>query len=362
MLRHYEQHEGGVKIYTKKVLSYLLTLGHDNTYVLFYKNPDLIGTYKEYDNVEEVCMRCPSDIVWDQVVVPWLAWKNRVDVIFNPKFTVPFFTKRKKVFVLHGSEWFVIPEAFLWYDRIYTKIMVPLYCKHATRFITVSRTVMKDAIRFSNVSPDKITPIYNGYESDIFNVIQDGKCLNEIKVKYGLPDNYILWVGQLYPPKNFGNILRALALIKDEIPHKLLVVGEERWRSSVDIQLIDELQLGSHVQFTGWVEHADLPAIYNQAKLFVFPSLYEGFGIPLLEAMACGCPVLTSKTGSPPEVVDDAALLVDPSNPNEIAEGIIRLINNEGARDALIQSGLERAASFSWEKTAREVLSVLVKN
>jgi len=240
--------------------------------------------------------------------------------------------------------------------------MVPLYCKYATRFITVSRTVKKDAVRFSKVDAEKITPIYNGYESNIFKVIQDKEYLQEIMDKYKLPEKFILWVGQLYPPKNFGNILRALALIRDKIPHKLVVVGEERWKSQGDIKLIDELQLGDRIQFTGWVTHDGLPAIYNKAELFVFPSLYEGFGIPLLEAMACGCPVLTSKTGSPPEVVNGAALLVDPQDPNEIAEGIIRILEEERMRSTLIRDGLKRVGSFGWEKTAREVLDVIAKD
>lgn len=359
MLRHYEQHEGGVKVYTQNLLPHILSMDSENHYVLMYQNPGLIGTYENYTNADEVALPIPGTILWDQIAVPWIEKKKKLDVIFNPKFTVPFLSRAKKVFVLHGSEWFVIPETFLWYDRLYFGKFTALYCRHADKFITVSRTVKRDVVKFTGVNPDKVVPIHNGYDQNLFDVITDSDRLKAVKQKYQLPDRFIVWVGQIYPPKNVGRLLQAFWQIKDGIPHHLVIVGEERWKAKGELQLIEDLGIQDRVHFTGWVSHDDLPVIFNLAELFVFPSLYEGFGIPLLEAMACACPVITSKTGSPPEVVEGAGHLVNPLDVNDIAKGISEALSNHGLREARIQKGLERVKSFSWEKCAKEVLDVI---
>jgi glycosyltransferase involved in cell wall biosynthesis len=180
-----------------------------------------------------------------------------------------------------------------------------------------------------------------------------------VRQAYQLPERFILWTGQIYPPKNLGRLLEAFARVKDKIPHKLVIAGEERWRAKGDLELTERLGLKDRVYFTGWVSHDDLPAFYNLADLFVFPSLYEGFGIPLLEAMACGCPVLTSTTGTPPEVVDGAGYLIDPIEVDDIAAGICETLSNPGRRKAMTEKGLEQVKDFSWEKRARQTLKVI---
>jgi glycosyltransferase involved in cell wall biosynthesis len=359
MLRHYDQHEGGIKVYTKNLLFHLLSIDTKNSYVFMYQHPKLIGTYADYPNVEEIVFRIPSSILWDQIAVPWIAKNKKVDIIFNPKLTTPLFGRQKKVFVIHGAEWFVIPETFLWYDRWYFKNFIPLYYRHADKYISVSETVKKDIVKYTHIDPNKVTPIYHGFDSNLFQVVHDQDHLLSVKKRYQLPDQFILWTGQLYPPKNFGRLLRGYAAVKDEIPHQLVVAGELRWKAKGDIQLIEDLDIKDRVQFAGWVFHDDLPAFYNLAELFVLPSLYEGFGIPLIEAMACGCPVLTSTTASPPEVVNGSAYLVDPLQVNEIANGIREVLSNIELRKEMIQKGLDRTKFFSWEKCAAEVLAVL---
>jgi glycosyltransferase involved in cell wall biosynthesis len=337
----------------------MLTLETPHEFVLLYQNPRLIGTYADGNRVREIAQQAPTALAWDQLVVPWLDRKEKFDVIFNPKFTVPFLSQAKKVFVLHGSEWFVIPEAYLWYDRSYTHTLTSLYCRNADAVITVSTVVKKDIVKFTGVKPEKVTAVHNGYDPHRFQVIDDPKRLAEVRQKYNLPKQFILWTGQLYPPKNIGRLLQAFAKVKDEIPHMLVIAGEERWRYRGDLALIERLGIKDRIHFTGWVSHDELPAFYNLADLFVLPSLYEGFGIPLLEAMACGCPVLTATTGSPPEIVEDAGYLVDPIKVDEIAAGICEVLSNSELRSAMVAKGLERVKEFSWEKCARETLGVL---
>jgi glycosyltransferase involved in cell wall biosynthesis len=358
MLRHLDQHSGGVLVYTQSLLRHLLAMDTPHEFVLMYQNPGLMGTFGDGNRVREIAVKAPSALVWDQMAVPWIERKEKFDVIFNPKFTVPFFSKAKKVFVIHGSEWFVIPEAFLWPDRLYTNIMTIRYCRSAERVITVSNAVKKDVVKFTGINPDRVLPVYNGFDPKLFHVIQDSNLLESGKQKYQLPDHFILWAGQIYPPKNLRRLLDAFARLKDEIPHhRLVIAGEQRWRAKEDLELVE--QLGDRVCFTGWVPLNHLPILYNLADLFVLPSLYEGFGIPLLEAMACGCPVLTSTTCSPPEIVADAGYLVDPLDVNAISTGICEILSNTECRNGMVQKGLERVKNFSWEKCAQETLKVL---
>ena len=359
MLRHAEQHHGGVLVYTHNLLRETLALETPHEFVLIYRNPNLIGTYGDGDRVREIAIQAPSALVWDQLAVPWLDWKENFDVIFNPKFTVPFLSQAKKVFVLHGSEWFVIPEAYLWYSRWYNKPFTYLYCRTADAIITVSQVVKKDIVKFTGVQPEKVIPVHNGYDPHRFQVIADSQRLAAVRQQYSLPEQFILWTGQLYPPKNIGRLLQAVATVKEKIPHMLVIAGEERWRYRQDLALIERLGIKDRIHFTGWVSHDELPAFYNLADLFVLPSLYEGFGIPLLEAMACGCPVLTATTGSPPEVVADAGYLVNPTNVEAIASGILEVLSNPVLREAMVTKGLERVKEFSWEKCARKTLTVL---
>ena len=359
MLRHYDQHAGGVKVYTRELLDRLFAMSSGHRFVLLYQDPALIGTYGHHPGVEEVAWNLPGTLAWDQLAVPWLLRRHRVDVLFNPKFSLPFLSRLPKVFVLHGSEWFAIPQSFPWYDRLYTRWFVPRYCRSATRFIAVSERVREDALAFTGTDPGRAVTVHNGFDRARFRPICDGDALARVRAQYKLPERFILWVGQIYPPKNFARLLRAFARIRERFDHSLVIAGEPRWSAQSDLALVNELGLGQRVRFTGWLSHADLPALYNLAELFVFPSLYEGFGIPLLEAMACGCPVVTSSTGSAPEVAGGAALLVDPLDVEAIAAGMARALGDPGLRADLARRGLERARAFSWERCAREVLDVL---
>lgn len=364
MLRHYEQKEGGVKVYTRCLLPLLFSIGAEHRYVLIYQNPRLIGTYAAYPNVEEIALRVPGTVLWDQVGIPWVAARKRLDLIFNPKFTVPLLGRTRKVFVLHGSEWFVIPEHFLWYDRLYLRYAVPRYFHATSAFIAVSEAVKRDAVKYMRVSDSKVTAIANGFDPDRFRVIEDRARLRAVADKYSLPEKFILWAGQIESRKNLGRLLQAFALLREQIPHQLVLAGAQRYTFPMaagaqrDLELIQQLGLRDRVQLTGWISHEDLPAVYNLADLFAFPSLYEGFGIPLLEAMACGCPIVTATTCAPPEVTGAAACLVDPLDVEAIAAGMREMLGDEQLRRIKIGYGLERAKGFSWERCAREVLAL----
>ena len=372
MLRAIDEKQG-IGIYTKNLMDHLLALDKKNEYVLFYHNPKYLGHYVRYEHVREKLVETPlsspilqarsaPDLslykpIWDQVKIPIEAKREGVDLIFNTKFSVPLFTRRKTVMVLHGSEWFVHPEWFKFYDCVQIRTMMRLYCKKASFLISNSNLTKRDFVNILRVPEDKIKTIYFGINPK-FRRIDDEIFLKKTKEKYHLPEKFILYVGRIYPGKNFGNLILAFSKIHTSLSQKIVVVGHPRFGYQREFASIEKLGLQERILFTGWIPMEDLVALYNLADLFVFPSLYEAFGIPLLEAMACGCPVIASQTGALPEIAGGAAFLFDPYSPDEIAEAIKKVLTEAKLRKELIERGLNRAKEFSWEKCARETLAV----
>jgi glycosyltransferase involved in cell wall biosynthesis len=359
MLRHFNQKDGGVKVYTRSILPRLLSLPSLHHFVLIYQDPKLLGTYPRTANCEEIAVPIAGTAVWDQVAVPWIVRKKHLDLVFNPKITIPFLTNAKKVYVVHGAEKFAIPEHFQAFDRWYFERLMPLYSRHADAIIAVTGHVKNEVVKHLHVDPKKVCVIYNGFDSKLFHRDHDRAHLHDVAERYHLPERFILWAGQIESRKNVPRLLQAFAEVRREIPHTLVLAGAQRKNYNEEVRAIGELGLTDRIAMPGWIPHEDLPAVYSLAELFVFPSLHEGFGIPLIEAMACGCPIVAANTGSVPEVVDQATYLVDPMSPQHIAAGIRRVLGDGTLRADLSAKGLERAQVFSWDKTARQVLGVL---
>lgn len=355
MLRHVGE-RGGIVVYTTNILNHLFRIDSKNEYILIFNSYDQLGRFPLTPNVKEKVINFSNKIWWDQVLIPMFAKKEKLDLIYNPKMSIPFFTHCKTVSCIHGGEQFVVPWVFKWYDRIYFTIANRLYCKKASAVITMTHQGARDISHYMGADPSKVHVIYEAYNEHC-KILEYEQTKIVIK-KYLLPERFILFIGGLNPLKNFGNLLRAYKKVQNTIPHKLIVVGFNRWKFSKDLKLVDQLGLRDHVLFKGFVPDEEIPAFYNLADLFVFPSLYEGFGIPVLEAMACGCPVITTKTGCSPEVAGGAAILIDPYSPEEIAEAIQRVLTDEPLRKNLIKKGLTRVIPFSWEKCAKETLAL----
>jgi glycosyltransferase involved in cell wall biosynthesis len=363
----------GVGIYTNNLMDHLLPLDEKNEYVLFYYNLESLGRYAQYEHVREKLVEAPisslrfrefsfpdaaSRFIWDQVKIPIEAKREGVDLLFNPADSVPLFAGCKTIMVLHGSEWYVNPRMHKLLDRIYIRIMMPLYCKKACLLISNSELSKRDFVNILRVSEEKIKTIYFGVDPRFRHIEDDDIFWKQAREKYHLPEKFILYVGRIYPGKNFGNLLHAFSRIHTSLPQKIVVAGHPRWDYQSVYASIEKLGLQQKVLFTGWVPQEDLVAFYNLADMFIFPSFYEAFGIPLLEAMACGCPAVASQTGALPEIAGGAAFFVNPYNPDEIAEAIQKVLTEDNLRKKLIEKGLQRAKAFSWEKCARETLAV----
>lgn len=357
MLRYLMHQRGGIGTYTKSLLEYLLRLDSDNEYVLLYRDEALLDSYGRIPNVREMVIPAKSALSWDQLAIVSVAKKEKFDLVFNPKLAVPLLAPCKTVFTLAGADWFVFPQNYKLHDRIYHRMFAPLYCHRADAVISISNNATEEILKRVRVAPEKLRTIYLGVDKD-FRPINDSGLIDCVRAKYHLPDEFILYVGQIYPMKNFGGIVRSFAKVKRQLPHKLVVVGKPSLKYRRELALIDQLGLRDDVVMAGWVPDAELPVFYNLASVFLFPSFYEGFGIPLIEAMACGCPVVTSTGGSCPEVAGDAAVIVDPHDIDSIAKGVMKVIGDTTCRNNLIEQGLERAKSFTWETTAAETLAL----
>ena len=237
------------------------------------------------------------------------------------------------------------------------KHRVPRILDNASALITISDYTKKDLESHWGINGSKISTVYEGYDENNFKPVNDATVLE----KHGLEsDNYLLYVGNASPRKNLHNLIKAFSAVKDRVPHKLVLCGA---KTSLEVKALRKLiaayNIGSKVVLLDYVPYRELPVLYANAALFVYLSLYEGFGLPVLESMACGTPVLASNTTSIPEVAGDAALLIDPTDSNAITKSIYAMLSDKARMQNLSKAGLERCNEFSWRKAAREILDIL---
>jgi glycosyltransferase involved in cell wall biosynthesis len=350
----------GIGTFTQYLTDNVIKLDRENQYVLFYRNDEHIGKYKEYPNVEEKLISAPNKLIWDQIAVLKAAKQENIDLLFHTKFTLPFMTKCKTVMVLHGASWFVHPELYdNKLDLMYIRKVLPLYCRKADALIANSKLTENDFVNILKVPREKIKTIYFGLEP-IFKPIEDRSVLEKVKKKYNLPDRFILTVSRYDPRKNFATTFKAFTNCKDAGDIKLVAVGKESWKYKEDCG-IAESGFEDDVIFPGYIDHDELPAFYNLAEVYIFPSVYEELGIPLIESMACGCPIVASNSGAIPEITDNIACLSDPFDADGMAAGIDKLTHDPDFRNKSIEKGFLRAQEFSYENSARKTVELFEK-
>jgi glycosyltransferase involved in cell wall biosynthesis len=264
------------------------------------------------------------------------------------------------VVTVHDLGYLHYPEAHRLLDRFYLDLSTRYNARAATHLIADSAATKRDLIERYGIGPSKITVVYPGYDVAIFQPVKDEGIIEAVKARYDIIGDYILFVGTLQPRKNLTRLIEAFSNIRYPISNiQLVIAGKKGWLYEQIFRQVKELGLEGEVVFTGYVPAGDLPALLSGARLFVFPSLYEGFGLPVLEAMSCGTPVVCSNASSLPEVAGDAAVLVDPLDVEDLAMAMERVLSDEELRAELIERGFEQARKFSWERCARETLDVL---
>ncbi|MFQ5456260.1 MAG: glycosyltransferase family 4 protein [Nitrospirota bacterium] len=352
---------GGPRTYGYNLLKSLSSIDNENRYLVFTDNIDSFNNL----GVEPVLVRLESLyalLLWDYLKLPYYITKHKIDIFHHTKNIVPLFTSRISVVTIHDLAPFIFPETFPIHHRIYLQRNMLRVSTHAERIITVSQNSKKDIINILKVDEKKIDVVYNGI-SDRFREIKDSGLISGVRDKYNLWDKIILYVGTIQPRKNVDILIKVFHSLKREnkIEHKLVIVGREGWLSKPMHLLIRELNLEGEVFLAGSIPDEELPIFYNMADIFVYLSSYEGFGLSILEAMACCTPVIASNISSIPEVVGDSGILVNPKDLNEIKEAIIRLISDRNLHNYYCQKGIERAGHFSWDRSAKEVIKVYNK-
>jgi glycosyltransferase involved in cell wall biosynthesis len=243
---------------------------------------------------------------------------------------------------------------------LYMRESLPKRLRTCAAVICVSDFTRREALRFFDVDPRRLHVVPSGVDLDIFRPIQDGDMLGRIRAKYHLPSEFLLSVATLEPRKNLDGLCRAYARLRETMsdPPRLVCVGGKGFQMERIRRVVEDLRLGDGVRFLGFVDHGDLPAIYNLALMTVIPSLYEGFGLPVLEAMACGTPVLASGAEALRETGGDAAAYAEATDPGQMAEAMKSLILSDSRRRELRAKGLDRVKEFTWQETARRTLAI----
>lgn len=358
MWRHYGE-RGGIAVYTDAVLRHLVAQDDSTEYVVFVR-PGATPPVQA-PNLRYVPVAARTKLTWDQFALPAAAEREGIDVVFNPKLAVPLRGRFRTAFALHGMEQVVEARHFPLSNRLYVRATLPRFCRHADAIFCPTTIVKHEIAGRMGAAPDRIHVTPYGLQPQFLRPITDDD-LARVQQRYNLPAQYLLFVGGLTPLKNLPTMLKAMARLRDRIPHQLVLTGFSRWTMESGLGAVRELGLESRVHNAGWVDDDDQPALYRLASALLLPSLYEGFGFPVIEAMASGCPVVTSKGGSLPEVAGDAALIVDALDDTQLADAAQRIVEDSRLREELIARGLARASRFRWEPVAarlREVFASL---
>jgi len=348
-----EDKGAGIKTYTKNILRHMPT---DDITLIHYKECQ----EKEYAQFKDIIIPMKKLPFYREFRKMWLMPKilenEQFELIHEPCQIGPFFFKSsfKKVVTVHDLSVLLFPETHKAIHYFHHTFGLKRTLKNVDRIIAVSNSTKNDLIRILNIPPHKIEVIYEA-ASNNYRVIRDNSSLEEFRNRYKLNFRYILYVGTLEPRKNVSGLVKAFYMLKKRgFSHKLVIVGKKGWKYKQLFELIRTLKLSKDIVFTGYVEESDLPYFYNCAELFVYPSRYEGFGLTVIEAMRCGCPVITSNVSSLPEAAGKAAILIDPSDTAQIANAAENVLNNKKLRNEMVKKGIKHSAKFSWEMSSKQ--------
>jgi glycosyltransferase involved in cell wall biosynthesis len=353
-------HDFGIGTYIRNLLRELSRLDRTTEFVILCRPADLGALGSLGENFRAVPETAGNYSVAEQVRVPWALKREGVTLFHAPHYVLPPLVRCRSVVTIHDCIHLMFPQYLPGRLALaYARWSITTAARRATRVMTVSESSKRDILRFVDVPPEKIDVIYNAYD-ERFGVEPIEEDVVRVRERFQLHDEFILYAGNVKPHKNLERLIQAFDLVRQRgLDHlKLVIIGDEVSKYTALRRAVHKHQLHQYVRFLGYVPEETLAVMYRLAGVFVFPSLYEGFGLPPLEAMASGTPVVTSNVSSLPEVAGDAAVLVDPHDPAAIADGIFKVLTDENTRRTLRRKGLERARQFSWEASVRRVREI----
>jgi len=367
--RLFRKKKHGMDMVALELIRNLQQIDQENEYFIFVKPDEDDTVLKETANCKIIRLEGGSYPAWEQFALPKAAKKYGCELLHCTSNTAPVYCSIPLVTTLHDiiymeSNFFKIlagsATPYQKFGNVYRKLVVPAIVRKSSKIITVSNFEKSRIAGFFEMHNDKkLVAVYNGV-SEHFKPVTDTAELKRVKEKYHLPDRYFFFLGNTDPKKNTKGTLKAFSdfLLHTGSDHKLVMLDYDKAELEKILDEIGDKSLADKIVLTGYVVNTDLPAIYCQSEIFLYPSLRESFGIPMLEAMACGVPVITSNTSSMPEVAGDAAMIINPFKPAELTVAMINLYNNSELKSKLALSGLARAAKFSWKAMAQDVLKI----
>lgn len=369
----------GVEEYTLNLLQNIFKLDRKNEYILFlnsWKSSQADFSWlADYPNVKLKKFHFPNKLL--NFLFWYFAWPKMdkmiggADLFFMPNIMFGSVSEKTKLLVtIHDLSFERYPESFSLKRRLWHIFINPKkICSRADRIIAVSESTKNDLVDLYKVNPKKIKVIYSGVSEKFRVISRNYENLIRVKEKYKLPYKFILYLGTIEPRKNIAGIIRSYnqlrrtgagnEKLKELIDYKFVIAGSKGWLSGKIFSEIKKSEFRDNIKVINFVRDADKEFVYNLAALFVYPSFFEGFGFPVLEAMSCGVPVITSNVSSLPEIVGNGAIMIDPDKPDEITEAIREVLTNGELRSELIEKGLVRSKEFSWQKSAREFLKII---
>lgn len=366
-----QREKTGIAMFTTNLLRAMKELPQDNSYDVFtLLDPELEswdGARFRLHSLPGIFSSAPVELNW----ACWYAWYYtafgmqmgclKPDVYLSFDFSLPGYRKCPRACMVYDLTPLVLEGAYPDRFRNRFRMQVAHAVKHADRVITISKAVKKDIQQYLGVDPNRIEVVYPGYDESFFTAEGNPAADQVVLDRHGIDYPYILFMGALEQKKNVPRLIEAYEKVWQEsnISHRLVLGGKRAWNDKEIFEKITRSPVGAEIIYIGYVPRSDLPALLRGAELFVFPSLNEGFGIPPLEAMACGVPVITSNVSALPELAGGAGLLVDPYKVDDIAQAIVKALSEPAFRLEMKERGLERARSFSWRKSAADMLNIL---
>ena len=349
----------GVGYYTEHLLRHLAARAADDELVVISNRPvDTTQPLPTRVKISSSSWRIPR-MVWMQTFGPRMLRREHVDVVHFTNGMVPLASPVPTVVTIHDMSLTLYPRYHPTRRVLLNRPLVDLAARRADAIITVSQSAKRDIVRLYGLPPDRVHVVHEA-AAPSFRPVHDSTERERVRRRYGLADRFILYVGTIEPRKNLPNLIEGFARRRraGDLPHQLVCAGPYGWLSGDIEERIERLQVEDAVRFTGYVPFEDLPALYSLAEMFVFPSLYEGFGLPVIEAMACGTPVATGHVAALSEIAGGAVEHVDRLDAESLGDAIVALARSRERRENLSALGLQRSHHFSWDRAARETLEV----
>lgn len=366
--RLFREKKHGMDMVALELIKNIQKIDQENEYVVFVRPDSDNSCIPEAPNFKVLELDSPGGYFgWEQFALPRAAKAEGCDILHCTSNTGPVYSSVPLVTTLHDIIYLESISLFRregsWYQKLgnmYRRYIVPPVIRRSKRVITVSNYEKKKINQYFNLQDGRLRTIYNGV-GEHFRPIEDKAILNEVRNRCGLPEQFFLFLGNTDPKKNTRGVLQAFASFNQKFPdsYYLVMLDYEEHKLTRMLELIGAPELRKMIHLTGYISNSDLPALISQSSIFLYPSLRESFGIPILEGMACGVPVISGNTSSMPEVAgEETALMVDPFEPDEISEAMIKLVQDQLLAKTLSERGIKRAKEFSWNIMAKNILKV----